>query len=146
MNQQENYGYLSSLNFSNKLKGYPHTSLIGLCTDKNGYPILSMSDISLHTKNIKNNNQCSILIPINGLKNQSQKRVTFTGDIYKILDHDENLKAKNIYLESHPEAFWLKYIDFGMYKMNHIKDINYIGGFGKATKISINKYLELFKL
>ena len=145
MNQKKTYGYLSSINFSNKLKGFPHTSLVGLCTDENGYPILSMSDISLHTQNIKKNNQSSVLIPINGLKNQSQKRVTFTGNIIKIDNNDEIQKIKNIYLTSHPEAFWLKYIDFGMYRMENIKDIYYIGGFGKATKISVNKYLENYE-
>ena len=146
INQKKSYGYLSSINFTNKLKGYPHTSLVGLCSDENGYPILSMSDISLHTQNIKKNNQSSILIPINGLKNQSQKRVTFTGNILKIDQKDEIQKIKNIYLKSHPEAFWLKYIDFGMYRMENIKDIYYIGGFGKATKISVKKYLENYEI
>tara|TARA_A100001015_G_scaffold310742_1_gene412701 strand:- start:700 stop:1260 length:561 start_codon:yes stop_codon:yes gene_type:complete len=145
MNQEKSYAYLSTLNFSNKLNGFPHTSLVGLCIDKNGYPILSMSDISLHTQNIRKNNKCSILISINGLKNQNQKRVTFTGNIEKIIDKNESLEIQKKYLESHHEAFWLKYIDFGMYRMSNIKDIYYIGGFGKATKININKYLELFK-
>lgn len=145
MNQKKIYGYLSTLNFGNKLKDYPHTSIVGLSIDNDGYPILSMSDISLHTQNIKKNDKVSLLIPQYGLKNQSQKRVTFTGNINKIIDYDESLKAKNKYLETHPEAFWLKYIDFGMYRMDNIKDIYYIGGFGKATKISINKYLKNFE-
>lgn len=32
-----------------------------------------------------------------------------------------------------------------MYRIINIKDINYIGGFGKTTKIIVNKYLENYE-
>lgn len=146
VNQQKNYGYLSSIHFTNKLKDYPHSSLVGCSIDDEGYPILCMSDISLHTQNIKKNNKISLIIPKYGLKNQSEKRVTFTGNINTQLDKNYNNILKEKYLIQHPEAFWLKYIDFNMYKLDNIKDIYYIGGFGKATKISVKKYLENYHI
>ena len=142
VNQKESQGYLSTLNYSNKLKDYPFSSLVGFSVDDNGFPILSMSDISQHSKNINKNNNTSLLIPQRGLTSQNQKRVTITGNIYKIIDQDENNYMKEKYLESHKNAYWLKYIDFNMYRLENIKDIQYIGGFGKATKINVGIYLK----
>ena len=103
-----------------------------------------MSDISLHTQNIKKNNNISLLIPETKLINQNNKRVTITGNINKITDNNEKEYLKKMYLSYHKEAFWLKYIDFNLYKMDDIKDIYYIGGFSKATKINIDKYKKKF--
>lgn len=145
VNQDKIYGCLSTFNYRNKFKDYPHNSLVGCTIDDDGYPILCMSDISQHTKNIKKNNKVSLLVPKYGLKTQNENRVTITGNINITLLKEENELLKKKYLEKHPEAFWLKYIDFNMYKFDEIKEIYYIGGFGKATKININRYLESFK-
>lgn len=145
VNQKKIYSYLSTINYNHKLNNYPHTSLVGFCSDEKGYPILCMSDISQHTKNVKKNNNTSILIPKFGLTHQNEKRVTITGNIDKIIDNYENKHLIELYKENHPEAFWLNYIDFNLYRMNNIKDINYIGGFGEATKISVSKYLINYK-
>lgn len=144
MEQNRCYGYLSTLCYSNKLKGYPYTSLVGVSLDEKGYPLLSMSDISQHTKNINKNNSISLLIPEKGLISSREKRVTFTGNINKVIDEYEKNYLKDLYLKSHENAYWLKYIDFNMYRMDNIKDIYYIGGFGKATKISVEKYLKKY--
>ena len=103
-----------------------------------------MSDISQHTKNINKNNSISLLIPEKGLISSKEKRVTFTGNVNKVIDEYENNYLKDLYLKSHENAYWLKYIDFNMYRMDNIKDIYYIGGFGKATKISVEKYLKKY--
>lgn len=144
VNQKTAYGYLSTMNHSNKLKNYPYTSFVGLCVNNEGHLIISMSNISQHTQNINKNNKISLLIPENKLINQNNKRVTITGNINKITDNYEKEYLRNIYLEHHQDAFWLKYIDFNLYKMDEIKDIYYIGGFSKATKINVDKYLNNF--
>ena len=144
VNQDKLYGYLSTINHSNKLKNYPYTSFVSLCINEEGCPIISMSDISLHTQNIKKNNNISLLIPETKIINQNNKRVTITGNINKITDNNEKEYLKKMYLSYHKEAFWLKYIDFNLYKMDDIKDIYYIGGFSKATKINIDKYKKKF--
>ena len=84
----------------------------------------------------------------------SKKRVTFTGNINKISydglsGGDENWEEfvdqyKELYRKVHPEAFWVDFPDFDMYRMDLIKDIHYIGGFSKATKISVEKYINKF--
>ena len=63
-----------------------------------------------------------------------------------MIDEYENNYLKDLYLKSHENAYWLKYIDFNMYRMDNIKDIYYIGGFGKATKISVEKYLKKYNI
>ena len=97
INQNRCYGYLSTLSYSNKLLGFPYSSLVGISVDNQGCPILMMSDISQHTKNINKNNSISLLIQKVGLIDQSEKRVTFTGSINKINDIEEiNDLKKNL--------------------------------------------------
>ena len=141
--QEKAYCYLSTINYSNKLLDFPHTSIVGFSVDDKGYPILAMSDISQHTKNIKKNDKVSILVQTIGLKDQTGKRTGLTGIIKKVED-DEIDKYKKIYKQYHKNAFWIDFPDFKFYKLELIKDIYYIGGFGRATKISVNKYHDYF--
>ena len=141
--QQKCYSYLSTQNYSNKLLGFPHTSLVGFTIDEFGYPILAMSDISQHTKNLKKNNKISLLVTKIGLINQSEERTGISGFVNKI-NKDEIDHYKKIYKTSHNNAFWVDFPDFNLYKMDKVIDIYYIGGFGKATKINVDKYFDKF--
>ena len=145
--QQKSYCYLSTLHYTNKLNGFPYTSIVGFTVDELGNPIISMSDISQHTRNIGKDNRISILIPDNNVNptdlKLNQQRVTLIGNLEKVSGADKNY-YKDIYRKSHDEAFWVDFSDFNFYKLDKIKDITYIGGFGKATKINVAKYYETF--
>jgi len=143
--QEKTCGYLSTLNYSNKLNGYPYSSLVNFISDYDGNIIFCLSDISQHTKNINKNSAVSLLIPQKRLYNQNQKRVTLTGNIEKVYDEYEKEYLRDIYLKSNNNAYWLKHLDFNIYKMSNIKDIYYVGGFSKATKINVKRYFEDFK-
>ena len=146
---KNNIGYCS---LSTIHQSYPFLSICGVSVTKTGIPYFCLSKISKHTQNINNNNHASILITENP-KNliASSKRVTFSGKINKLIPDnkkDDYISIANEYreeyLKKHPEALWVDFPDFEFYRMDLIKDIYYIGGFKKATKISVKKYFQKF--
>lgn len=146
MKQSDGYAVLSTIGSTNKLYNYPLGSIVGFSTDSLGYPIFAFSKISSHTRNLLKNNSSSLCITGKEFKNASHRRVTFTGDILPVNNKDEELLVKKNYLNSHKKAVWINFDDFQMYKMYDIKDIYYIGGFAKTTRISVSKYLDKFNL
>ena len=50
-----------------------------------------------------------------------------TGSVVKIEDKAEDAAAREAYLASHPGAFWANFGDFGMYRMDAILDISFVG-------------------
>ena len=162
--KEKNSGYamLSTLRFEKNLLNYPYISQVGFAITETGFPIFCFSKISKHTRNLVNSEalggipKASIQIRDWSDFEQlaSQKRITLTGDIHKIgydgvsgKDEywDELIsKTRELYLKNHPDAYWIDLPDFEFYRMDHIKEIYYIGGFEKATKISVKKYLEKF--
>ena len=165
-NSYSPHGLLSTINYSKNVEGYPFVSLCGFVVSDNGFPIFCLSRMSKHTKNIRKEgsdgySKASLYIRENNVpwdkKNaMHSKRVTFTGNINKINydgisggdEYWEEFvdKYKELYRKIHPDAFWVDFPDFEMYRMDLIKDIYYIGGFSKATKISVEKYLKKFNL
>ena len=161
-NKYSPYGLLSTINYSSNIQGYPFVSLSGFVVSDNGFPIFCLSSMSRHTKNLNKNESTFKSKGSLYIREQdalwdkqvvSKKRVTFTGNINKInidsQDKNSNWKEieetyKELYKKIHPDAFWVDFPDFEMYRMDFIKDIYYVGGFSKATKISTEKYLKEF--
>ena len=157
---KDNTGYLalSTIDKSNtkhKIELYPFLSICGFSVTKTGIPYFCLSKISKHTQNININNHASILITdLSNKKNiASSKRVTFSGKINKLVPNNKSensayiyeiAKYREDYLKKHPGALWVDFPDFEFYRMDLIKDIYYIGGFKKATKISVKKYFQKF--
>ena len=137
LSQFNGYGVLSTLNRKNYISGYPCGSIVGFSLDKLGKPYFIFSDISLHTRNILKNNSVSLCVTEYGFKSASDSRVSITGDLKKV-DDDGCYKEK--YLKYHPDADWITFSDFKVYLMEELKDISFIGGFGKAIKIKLEDY------
>ncbi|NQY68629.1 MAG: pyridoxamine 5'-phosphate oxidase family protein [Flavobacteriales bacterium] len=57
---KKDFGILSTL--SVKLGGFPFGSVVPYCLDGNGIPVVLISTIGEHTKNLKKDNRCSITI------------------------------------------------------------------------------------
>ena len=81
-------GVLSTI--SVKLGGFPFGSVVPFCNDKNGFPIIYISTIAEHTKNIVADPRVSlILATTDGSEIQAKGRVTIVGNIDLIKDDKE---------------------------------------------------------
>lgn len=130
---------------STMYKDYPYTSLVPYAIDGKGRPIIFISDLAMHTKNLNKISKCSLMaskISKDDIFNSA--RITFIGKMTKVSD-GEIEEVKKIYLEKHPVSeSLLELVDFSFYRME-IDHIHYIGGFGDINWYDKDQYLKLWK-
>ena len=141
INQKNSYGFLSTISNQKKIDGYPQTSIVGYSCDNIGNPIVCLSDIAMHTNNIKTNDHVAIGINEKFFRNANDMRSTFIGDLKKVEDKEEISFLKQKFIDSHDDAFYLNFEDFNVYKLN-TKYISLNGGFGRAYNINLEKYYD----
>ena len=113
-----------------KGENYPYTSLVPYIVDKEGRPIVFISDLAMHTKNLKRNSKCSLMVSkINEDDIFNSARVTLIGTMEKVPEKEIE-EIKKIYFEKYPVSKdLLDMWDFSFYRME-VEHIHYIGGFG----------------
>ena len=125
----------------------PFGSVMPYAVDAKGRPLVFLSDLAIHTKNIKKNSKASIFVtePTKEVKFDNP-RVTLIG-IMSLVPDKELKAAKEIYFKKFPEAkIYEQFHDFNLYRMD-ITDIYYVGGFGpKPIRwLDIKKYHKAAK-
>ncbi|XP_031489115.1 uncharacterized protein LOC116256776 [Nymphaea colorata] len=120
-------GVLST--FSQKHEGYPSGSLVDFTCDGSGSPILSISSLSVHMKNLMSNPKCCLLVTRDP-EDKSELVVTLYGDAIFVPEEKRDV-VRSLYLKRHPEAFW---VDFGDFKFMTIepKAVHYVSGVATA--------------
>lgn len=120
-------GVLST--FSVRLQGYPFGSIAPFVLDHDGHPLILISTIAEHTKNIQADPRVSLIAfdPVSP-DMQAGARLTLVGDA-EIAPKDDALRAR--YLRYFPQAG--QYFDMHDFLFHRIivKQARYIGGFGK---------------
>lgn len=113
-------------------EGYPFGSVAPFVLDHNCQPILLISSIAEHTKNIQSNPKVSLLVFAGAEDLQANARLTLLGEATEIdKKGDADLRAR--YLRYLPEAAsYFEMHDFSFYRI-HIRQARYIGGFGKMS-------------
>ena len=124
-------GVLSS--FLVKFDGYPFGSVMPFVLGHDCQPILFISSIAEHTKNIIANPKVSLLVIQSELKNaedlHANGRLTLIGEAEQLNKDDADLMAR--YCRYLPESTgYLAMHDFQFYRIN-ISQARYIAGFGK---------------
>jgi hypothetical protein len=111
------------------LGGWPYASLVLPAVDAGGTPLLLLSDLAEHAKNLNADPRCSLLFdgtqgladPLTGL------RVTVMGEAGPVAD--KGLLAR--YLERHPSAgLYAGFGDFRLYRMA-VARAHVVAGFGR---------------
>jgi len=110
--------------------GAPYASLVTIAIDQAGQPILLLSSLSDHTKNLITDPRGSLLIEdAFHLKNpQTGPRVTLQGLIHPSDDESD----REVFLLKHPSAqLYAGFDDFRFFKMA-VEKAHFVGGFGAA--------------
>jgi len=119
---------------STKFDGYPFGSVAPFVLDHNCQPIVLISTIAEHTKNIIANPKVSLLVFAGDEDLQANARLTLLGNAVKIDKEDANLRAR--YLRYLPQAAgYFDMHDFSFYRIE-IAQMRYIAGFGKMGWLS----------
>ncbi len=136
-------GGISSLStLSKKHDGYPFGSLMPYGISEVGEPIFLISSMAMHTRNLNQNPNSTLLILQRSKDGDSlgAGRVSLMGRAIKVVDEQRETVAEK-YLERNPEAKnWMGFGDFSFYKLELI-DIYFVGGFGVMGWVSADEYL-----
>lgn len=120
--------------------GHPYTSLVLTATQPDGSPVLLISRLALHTKNVENDARASLLIdgtaglgdPLTG------GRLTLVGHVQPT----DSPAARARFLARHPSArVYADFDDFRMYAFT-IDQGHYIGGFGRIVDLLPSELLS----
>ncbi|KAG0578255.1 hypothetical protein KC19_4G009600 [Ceratodon purpureus] len=114
---------------SQKYDGFPLGSMVLYATDDSGRPILAISSLSPHTKDLETNSKCSLLIARDA-GDISDTVVTIIGEAETVSDAEWE-SVRSSYLKKHPDAFW---VDFGDFRLVRItpKKIRFLAGSATA--------------
>jgi putative heme iron utilization protein len=123
-------GHVAAIATLDRDNGEPYCALTVYATDHDGTPILLLTGLSDHLKNLDQDNRASLLIdaardldhPMTGARLSVQGRI--------VASDDARHRAR--YLARHPAAAeYADFGDFGIYLLQ-IERVHYVGGFGVA--------------
>jgi len=129
-------GVLSTL--SKRLDGFPFGSVSPFILDHAGRPVILISDIAEHTKNIDADPRVSLIVQPYSQDMQSTGRVTVIGRAERLAEKD-GLGPRYLRFFPQAEGYFAMH-DFNFYRIEPVK-IRWIGGFGRIFWIDPDAYL-----
>lgn len=121
-------GMLST--FSQKHEGYPSGSMVDFACDAYGSPILAVSSLAVHTKDLLANPKCSLLVAKDP-EDRTDLIITLHGDAISVSEKDREA-IRSAYLARHPNAFWVDFNDFQFLRIEP-QVVRYVAGVATAS-------------
>lgn len=120
------YGTLATL--STQLPGYPYGTVVPCVLDQGHCPVLCVSALAEHTKNLQADGRCSLsVVKPEGANVQAAARITLVGDA-EAFEPSPELVAR--YLRYQPEAEQYLALDFMFFRLRP-RRARFIAGVGK---------------
>ncbi len=125
---EQRHGVLSTI--SKAVSGYPFGSVVPYSVDQSGSPIILISDIAQHTKNIMADGRVSLTILDHSSDDlQANARLTLLAQAFPPIMMKDEIADR--YYRYFPDAKdYHKSHDFRFFRLN-LEKIRYIGGFGE---------------
>ncbi|MBL1142703.1 MAG: HugZ family protein [Proteobacteria bacterium] len=121
------------------VKGYPFGSVVPYCLNKAGMPIILISSIAQHTKNILSDSKVSLVVTeIEADDLQAVGRITYIANAVKMDDDQDSIER---YYQYFPQSRdFHKIHDFDFYLLQPVR-IRFIGGFGQIYWLDNDEFL-----
>lgn len=129
-------GVLSTI--SKRLEGFPFGSVSPFMLDHAGRPVILISEIAEHTKNIDADPRVSLIVQPYSQDMQSTGRATVIGRAQRLAEKD-GLGPRYLRYFPQAEAYFGMH-DFNFYRIEPVK-IRWIGGFGRIFWIDPEAWL-----
>lgn len=112
---------------------HPIVTLVNVVCDENYTPLLLMSTLSAHHKNLLFNAKCSLLISRMGKGDAlAHPRITLIGEVLKI----DKAEKEFLYLSKNKKAaLYYNFGDFSLFALT-VETVHFNGGFGKAASLT----------
>ena len=126
---------------SHKHPGFPFGSLMPFALDAAGRPIFLISNMAMHTQNLKTDPRCSLFVAQVTADGDSlgAARATLVGHAEPVADEDI-ASVRETYLARHENSrYWVDFADFSFFRLQPI-DLYYVGGFGVMGWVEARDY------
>ena len=136
---QESFGVLSTVSID--IPGYPFGSVTPYCMDRMCRPIIYISHIAQHTKNILADSRVSLTIVEKGESDdvQAQGRVTCIADARQVARSDDDVPER--YFRYFPSARQYEHThDFEFFRLELVR-VRFIGGFGQIFWVEPSAFM-----
>jgi len=121
--------------------GAPFASLVTIATQASGAPILLLSDLAVHTRNIKADPRVSMLVDEGEAGNPlARARLSIVGRLEPVAEHDAGTVRRR-FLAKHPDAaVYCDFADFGFYSLA-MDRAHLVAGFGRIVDLAAAEIL-----
>jgi heme iron utilization protein len=135
--REQFHGVLST--HSQKFEGYPFGSLLPLCLDNRGNPLVMISHLAQHTRNLEANPHCSLIMTEHAHSDILQcERLTCLADAEPVTSNG----SLERYFRYFPDGRqYNKELNFKLYRLKP-KNFYYIAGFGSARWLDLSRVLD----
>ena len=126
---------------SRKHPGFPFGSLMPFALDSSGRPIFLISNMAMHTQNLKADPRCSLFVGQVAADGDAlgAARATLIGTAEPVPE-DEIADAREKYLARHENSrYWVDFSDFNFFRLQPV-DLYYVGGFGVMGWVEARDY------
>ncbi|MGI9018813.1 MAG: HugZ family protein [Euzebya sp.] len=120
--------------------GFPFGSIVTFATDQAGAPLILMSTMAEHARNLAEDPRASLLVTAagEGAGRLAAARATLVGTINPVSEQDQ-APTTEAYLTAHPGAFWARFPDFSVHRLA-VTAIRYVRGFGEMSWADVTAY------
>ncbi len=128
---------------SKKQPGFPFGSLMPYALDTQGRPIFLISNMAMHTHNLRADLRCSLFLTQPGTDGEplGAARATLVGEARPVPDQDLDA-ARDAYLTRHENSRnWVGFSDFHFFRLSPV-DVYYVGGFGVMGWVTAEDYMQ----
>jgi putative heme iron utilization protein len=129
----------AALSTLQRRSGHPFGSLVTVACEPDGAPILLMSTLAAHSRNLAEDPRASLLFVEGTLGDPQQGgRVTLTGAVERIAD---DASQRRRYLTRNPDAaLYAGFGDFAFFRLE-LEDCHLVAGFGRAMRVRREDFL-----
>jgi len=125
---------------STQMPGYPYATAVPLVVDEGHQPLLLVSALAEHTKNLLADSRASLALAERGSANlQNSARMTLVGKFERCSPAPETVAR---YLRYQAEAEHYLQLDFMFFRIN-IERVRFIGGVGKMGWLEAAQWSQL---
>lgn len=119
--------------------GHPFGSLVTVATEPDGTPIVLLSTLAAHSRNLAEDARASLLFVDHTLGDPQQGgRVTLVGTLARI---EDDAAARRRYLTRNPDAaLYAGFADFALFRLE-LDDCHLVAGFGRAMRVRAEDFL-----
>ncbi len=119
--------------------GFPFGSLVAYAVDDVGRPLLCLSDLAEHSRNLAADPRASLMASETGGGDPlALPRVTVLGPVVELRGTARET-ALQAYRDVHPGAFYAAFSDFRLYRLD-VASVRYVGGFGRMSWVSADDH------